>query len=333
MHILITGGAGLLGSKLARQLLERGSLELDGTRREIISLTLFDRAEPNSGESFLEDSRLKVVSGDLTNAETIRSLLKAAPDVIFHLAAVVSGEAEKNFELGMAVNIDATRTLLETCRASGTTPHFVFTSSVAVYGGELPDVIQDDTALNPQSSYGMQKAVGELLVNDYSRRGFIDGRVLRLPTVVVRPGQPNAATSSFASSIIREPLQGAQAVCPVSAETRMWIMSPRQAVESLIHAAQLRADDLGTNRSLALPGLSVSVGEMVSELAEVAGQEVAGRVRWETDPFIERIVGSWPAQFAPRRASKLGFKADKSLRDLIEIFIQDDMQGPLKVEA
>ena len=326
MRVLITGGAGLLGSKLARRLLERGYLELEGRRQDIITLTLFDRAEPNLKPSFFRDSRLKLVTGDITNEETLLSLLTPAPDVIFHLAAVVSGEAEKNFDLGMVVNIDATRALLETCRALEKAPRFVFTSSVAVYGGDLSDVIQDDTALNPQSSYGMQKAVGELLVNDYSRRGFIDGRALRLPTVVVRPGKPNAATSSFASSIVREPLQGSEAVCPVSADTRMWIMSPRQAVESLIHAAELSASDLGMNRALALPGLSVSVGEMVSDLAEIAGQEVVEKILWETDPFIEQIVRSWPAQFAPDRAEKLGFKADKSLRGLIDIFIRDDLE-------
>lgn len=326
MRVLITGGAGLLGSKLAQRLLERGHLHLEGHRQEITTLTLFDRAEPSLAPPILEDSRLEIVAGNITDGKTLRSLLQAAPDLIFHLAAVVSGEAEKNFELGMAVNIDATRVLLETCRALATSPRVVFTSSIAVYGGDLPDTIGDDRALTPQSSYGMQKAVGELLINDYSRRGFIDGRALRLPTVVVRPGKPNAATSSFASSIIREPLQGQEVVCPVSPDTRMWLMSPRQAVQSLIHGAELSAGDLGTNRSLALPGLSVSVGEMVSELAQVAGQELVNKIHWEKDPFIERIVRSWPAKFTADRAKKLGFKADKSLRDLIEIFIKDDIE-------
>lgn len=325
MRVLITGAAGLLGSKLARRLLGRAYLELDGARHDVTNLILFDRIKPKLEAPLLKDSRLNLVTGDITDEETLAALLQPAPDLIFHLAAVVSGEAETNFELGMRVNIDATRALLESCRTLASAPRFVFTSSVAVYGGELPAVIRDDMSLNPQSSYGTQKAVGELLVGDYSRRGVIDGRALRLPTVVVRPGKPNAATSSFASSIIREPLEGREAVCPVSADTRMWLMSPRRAVVSVLRAADLPARAFGASRSLALPGLSVSVGEMIASLAEVAGQDVAERVRWERDPFIEGIVGSWPAQFAADKAAKLGFEADTSLKHLIEIFIEDDM--------
>jgi D-erythronate 2-dehydrogenase len=324
MHIVILGGAGFLGKKLALALLVRGYLkDSNGSQRSISKLTLFDKVAPLPPSP--EDSRLEVITGEITKVEDVQKLLSQKPDVIFHLAAVVSGEAEENFDLGMKVNLHATQTILEVCRELGYAPKFLFSSSVAVFGGDMPDVIQDDTAPFPQSSYGIQKAICELLINDYSRRGFIDGRVLRLPTIVVRPGKPNRATSSFASSIIREPLQGKEAICPVSKDTKLWIMSPRKAIESFTHAAELPASAFGKHRTVSLPGLTVSVQEMVDTLETIAGQETVNRILWQPDAFIQRIVGSWPSSFAPKRALALGFEADDSMTQIIQAFLEDEV--------
>ncbi|MEM7345942.1 MAG: D-erythronate dehydrogenase [Chloroflexota bacterium] len=324
MHITITGAAGMLGTRLAQALLNLETvIGRDGQPHSITKLTLFDRVLPQGLPQ--ADPRLEMITGDITNPETLNTLVTSKTELIFHLAAIVSGEAEQNFELGMQVNLQATERLLEVSRHQGTMPRFVFPSSVAVYGGDMPDIIEDDTPLTPQSSYGTQKAMSELLINDYSRRGFVDGRVLRLPTIVVRPGRPNKATSTFASSIIREPLQGESAICPVMPETRLWILSPRCAVESFVHAATLPPDVFGASRSVALPGVSVSVAEMMESLRTVAGRSVANRVSWAFDPFIQRIVGSWPGQFNPEKALALGFKADASMAAIIEAFIEDDL--------
>ncbi len=322
MHIVILGGAGFLGKKLALALLKRGYLtSAEHNRSEISKLTLFDKIEA----SLPSDSRLEFVTGDLTNLQDIDTLLSQKPEVIFHLAAVVSGEAEENFELGMKVNLQATQNILEVCRGLAYSPKVLFSSSVAVFGGDMPEVIQDDTAPFPQSSYGTQKVIAELLINDYSRRGFIDGRVLRLPTIVVRPGKPNRATSSFASSILREPLQGNTAICPVSKDTKLWIMSPKKAVESFIHAAEIPASAFGKHRIVSLPGLTVSVQEMIDALENIAGREAVNRISWQPDSFIQWIVGSWPSAFAPHRALALGFKADNSITHIIQAFIEDDL--------
>jgi D-erythronate 2-dehydrogenase len=324
MHVVILGGAGFLGKKLASALLARGYLiDSNGNQRSISKLTLFDKVVPSP--LLAEDPRLEIVTGEITSVSDVESLLSQRPDVIFHLAAVVSGEAEENFELGMRVNLQATQMILEMCRTLGLAPKFLFSSSVAVFGGDMPEVIQDDTAPFPQSSYGTQKAICELLINDYSRRDFIDGRILRLPTIVVRPGKPNRATSSFASSIIREPLQGKEAVCPVSKDTKLWIMSPRKAIENFIHAAELSAEVFGKHRIVSLPGLTVSVQEMIETLEAVAGQETVKRVSWQPDALIQRITGSWPSAFAPKRALALGFKADDSVKQIIQAFIDDDL--------
>jgi nucleoside-diphosphate-sugar epimerase len=191
----------------------------------------------------------------------------------------------------------------------------------------MPAVIEDGTALTPQTSYGSQKAIGELLVNDYSRKDFVDGRALRLPTIVVRPGKPNRAASTFASSIIREPLQGQAAICPVSAQARMWLLSPRRAIRSFIHAAELPAEAWGYSRAVALPGISVTIGEMVEALRKIAGENVVKRIVWEADPFIEKLVYGWPVDFAPKRAKALGFEADASMREIIQSFIDDELGG------
>jgi len=324
MRILITGGAGFLGRKLAWELLRRGALSVNGAApRPITELILFDKY---AATGLPDDERLTIVEGDIRDAVAMRALLEPPLDVIFHLAAVVSGEAEKNFDLGMEVNLHATLQLLELCRALGTAPVLVFASSCAVFGGELTETIYDHTAPAPRSSYGMQKAVGDLLISDYSRRGYIDGRMLRLPTIVVRPGKPNAATSSFASSIIREPLQGQRAACPVGPETKVWILSPRKVTQNFIHAAELPAERLGQQRVINLPGITVTVAEMVAALETVGGKELSARIDWTPDPFIQSIVLTWPPNFAPERALKLGFQRDGSFEEVIEAFREEDME-------
>src|SRR4051812_32564880 len=272
------------------------------------------------------DPRVEVCIGDFSTAEGLAQVIDGSVDLVFHLAGVVSGGAEADFDLGMKVNLDGSRHLLEALRQTGRQPRIVFTSSVAVYGGDLPAVVRDDTYLAPQSSYGTQKAAVELLINDYSRKGFVDGRPVRLPTIVVRAGRPNAAASSFASGIIREPLDGEDVVCPVSEGTEMWIMSPRQGVESVVHAAQLAPDALGPYRGVALPGLTVSMREMVAALSEVAGPATAQRVSFQPDPVIERIVTTWPARFETPRALAMGFKPDAGIREIVQSFVDDDME-------
>jgi len=319
MNVLITGSAGFLGLQLARLLLQRGSLDLDGRAVAIDRLTRLDVVAPQG----LDDARVRVVTGDLSDPAVLAEAIDAQTGAIFHLAAVVSGQAEADFDLGMRVNLDASRALLETCRKQGHKPRVLFTSSVAVYGGELPPVVQDDTALNPQSSYGVQKAIGELLLSDYSRRGFVDGRVLRLPTISVRPGKPNAAASSFASGIIREPLAGVAANCPVKPDTALWLLSPRAAVTALAHGIELDGARLGNRRVVNLPGLSVTAAGMVDALRRVAGDAVADRVTWEREERIENIVGTWPAAWDTGRALALGFQADSSFDAVIAAYMED----------
>ncbi len=323
MRIVVLGGAGFIGKKLVNKLLKRGQISLNGRPvMPIDQLVVFDKEQ---AIGLPEDSRLEIVEGDICNRDTIAELLGKHTDVIFHLAAVVSGEAEKNFELGMQVNLQANLQLLEICRAMYHAPVLVFASSVAVYGGELTEIISDDTAPLPQSSYGTQKAMMDLLINDYSRRGFIDGRALRLPTIAIRPGKPNAATSSFVSSIIREPLQGQRANCPVSPEIKVWILSPEKVTDNFIHAAHIPAQAFKNNRVVNLPGLTVTVKEMVNTLESVAGTETTKLIDWEPDAFIQSIVLTWPPQFVTKRALTLGFQRDASVEDIIRSFIREEL--------
>ncbi len=324
MKVLITGGAGFLGQRLLRRLLQRGTLAGSKDRQEAIDeIVVFDRVVPPASE----DPRVRLVAGDLCDEGLMRELVAARVGSVFHLAAVVSGQAEADFDLGMRVNVDGARILLEACRRAGAKPRVLFTSSVAVYGGNLPACVDDATALDPQSSYGAQKAIAELLLVDYSRKGFVDGRVARVPTVSVRPGRPNQAASSFASSIIREPLQGDAAVCPVAPGTRMWLLSPRRAVECLLALHDVPEAALGASRKVNLPGVSVSAAQMVDALRAVAGNEAAELVRWEPDPAVERIVGTWPAAWDTSRARTLGLEGDSGFEAIVRAFVEDDLRG------
>jgi D-erythronate 2-dehydrogenase len=326
MKILITGGAGFLGERLARRLLSLGALTgPSGERDEIERLTLLDVAAPRGAF----DPRVRVVTGSISDPGVIAAALDDDTDSVVHLAAVVSGQAEADFPLGMQVNFDATRLLLELARRNENRPRFVFTSSVAVFGAPLPPVVQDDTAAVPQSSYGAQKLMCELLVHDYSRRGFVDGRALRMPTIAVRPGAPNKAASGFASSIIREPLAGQEAVCPVPPETVMWLMSPGKAIENLVHGHELPAERFGPSRIVNMPGLSVKVRDMVAALERVAGPAASRRIRWEPDPAVERIVRSWPGRFETPRADALGFQADATFDDIVRAYVAETRAAPL----
>jgi len=322
MRIVITGGAGFLGTRLAKKLLERGTLtDASGRGREISQLTLLDVVAPGADA----DARVNAVTGDLADPAVIARAVTPDTDSVFHLAAVVSGQAEADFDIGMRVNLDATRALLERCRTLTTPPKFVFTSSLAVFGGPLPDPVPDNAPVTPQASYGAQKAMGEFMVYDMSRKGFIDGRSLRLPTVTVRPGKPNKAASSFASGIIREPLSGVDAVCPVAPTTRMWVQSPRAVVDNLIIGHEAPASAFKFTRSINVPGLCVGVGAMVDALRAVAGDAVANRVHWQLDPAIDRIVSTWAANFAPVLGPSLGMRADADFAGIIRAYIADDM--------
>lgn len=264
-----------------------------------------------------DDPRVQSVVGDSSDTASLNTIITPDTHVIFHLAAVVSGQAEREFDVGMRVNLDGTRHLLEHCRALGTRPMVIFASSTAVYGGELPYTLTDDTTPKPQSSYGTQKLMGEMMVNDFSRKGYIDGRALRLPTVVVRPGKPNAAASSFASSIIREPMNGESAVCPVETDTRLWITSPGTVIDNIIHSTSIPAEQLGDSRSLALPGICVTVQTMLDTLASEIGETARGLVSLSYDPNIDAIVRTWPGEITTARANALGFTADEDFPAIV----------------
>ncbi|HEY1611651.1 MAG TPA: D-erythronate dehydrogenase [Paraburkholderia sp.] len=321
MEIAVTGAAGFLGQRLIRSLLARGELTgRDGQSQRIEKIRAFD-VVPLTG---IDDPRVEALTGDISDPRAIDALVGPDTASVFHLAAIVSGQAEQEFDLGMRINFDATRLLLERIRGLETHARFVMTSSVAVFGGALPDTVEDTHVWSPRSSYGTQKALADLLVSDYSRRGYLDGRSLRMPTIVVRPGKPNRAASSFASGIIREPVNGEEAVCPVSADTVLWVMSPVRAVENLVHGHELPGDRLAEGRVINMPGLSVSVKEMLASLRRVAGDAVADRVRFEPDPATEKIVYSWPGNFAADYARSLGFEKDANFDEVVRAFIAHD---------
>ena len=324
MKVVITGGTGFVGKKLAQRLLARGSLIGPGGKEtEIEELVLFDVAEPTP--PLRPDNRLRVVTGDIADPATVRSLIDKRTGSVFHLAAVVSGQAEADTDIGLRVNLDGTRAVLEACRALGTRPRLIFASSLAVYGGDMPPAVSDDTPLTPQTSYGVQKAIGELLVNDYSRKGFIDGRSPRLPTIVVRPGKPNRAASTWASSIFREPLSGVDVVCPVTEDAVMAVLSPRRLVAALERLHDMPGEAFGFSRAIQLPGIAVSVAEMVAALRRAGGESAAKRIRWEPDPVIQKIVAGWPRGISSKRAERLGLEADRSIDEIVAAFIEDDL--------
>jgi D-erythronate 2-dehydrogenase len=324
LHILVLGGAGMVGRKLTEQLLREGRLG----RRDITRLTLQDVVAPAvpAKSGFPVDS----VTCDFAVPGVAEKLVAGRPDVIFHLAAIVSGEAELDFDKGYRINLDGTRMLFDAVRLAGGgyRPRLVFTSSIAVFGAPFPDAIGDEFFSTPLLSYGTQKAIGELLLADYSRRGFMDGIGIRLPTICIRPGLPNKAASGFFSGILREPLAGKEAILPVSEVVRHWHASPRSAVGFLIHAATMDTGAVGPRRNLTMPGLSATVGEQIAALKRVAGEKVAARIRREPDAFIVGIVDGWPRNFDPRRALQLGFTtAEKTFDDIIRIHIEDELGG------
>jgi len=322
MRIVITGGAGFLGRRLALRLLERGTLtDAAGRSRKIEQIVLLDVVPA----TMADDPRLAIVAGDLADTGVVERAVTRDTDTIFHMAAVVSGQAEADFDIGMRVNLDATRLLLERCRKLAAPPKFVFTSSLAVFGGPVPDPVTDDAPVTPQASYGAQKLIGEYLVYDMTRKGFIDGRSLRLPTITVRPGKPNKAASSFASGIIREPLAGLDATCPVAPATRMWVQSPRAVIDNLIIGHEAPATSFTHTRSVNVPGICVPVADMVAALRRVAGDAVADRVKWIHDPVIDRIVATWPANFVPKLGPALGMKADPDFESIVRAHIADEM--------
>ena len=320
--ILIIGGAGMIGAKLARRLAADGNL--DG--KAVTSLTLADiAAPPLVAAPFRVDARPVDLAADGAAA----ALVASRPDVIFHLAAVLSAESETDLDKGYRVNIDGTRALFDAIRhiGDGYRPRVVFSSSIAVYGAPFPPSIGDEFFETPLTSYGTAKAIGELFLADYSRRGFLDGVGIRLPTICVRPGKPNKAASSFFSGIIREPLAGQEAVLPVAETVRHWHASPKAAVGFLMHAGAMDTASLGDRRNLNMPGVSETVGGQIAALSKVAGDSVAARIRREPDPFIQKIVSGWAENFDARRAIELGFTADRDFEEIIRIHIADELGG------
>lgn len=320
MHIVITGAAGLLGKKLVQALLAKGFLTNQrGQLQAIERITAIDIATLEG----IVDPRLRSISADISQTSELESPIDARTDSVFHLAAIVSAQAEQDFELGMRINIDAARRMMDRLRHLPQRVRLVTTSSVAVFGGSLPLKVEDSRVWMPQSSYGTQKAVNDLLLADYSRRGFIDGRSLRMPTIVVRPGKPNAAASSFASAIIREPLNGEAANCPVNPLTRLWLMSPARAVQALIHGHELDAKRLDQGRVINLCGLSVTVAEMLASLQRLCGDKTSSRVNFQPDRAIEDIVNSWPGNFHADYAHRLGFQANASFDEIINEYLAE----------
>ena len=323
MHVLITGAAGMIGRRLAERLARDGGL--DGQR--IDKVTLLDVVPPAQVLNFT--GQMEIVAADLSEPGKAARALEARPDTIFHLAGVVSGEAELDFDKGYRVNLDGTRALLEAIRATGDgyRPRIVYTSSIAVFGAPFPPTIPDDFHLTPLTSYGTQKAIGEALLADYTRRGFCDGIGIRLPSVVVRPGKPNKAASGFFSGIIREPLAGLEAVLPVPETVVHTHASPRAAVGFLVHAAGLARDALGPRINLSMPGVCCTVAEQITALRRIAGDRVAGRIRRAEDALVARIVAGWPQRIEARRARDLGFKAENSFDEIVRIHIDEDRGG------
>lgn len=326
MRVLITGGAGFLARRLTLKLLATGAIAVAGApRRAIEHIVLADLAEPEA--ALKADPRVASARLDLRDRASVEAVVTPDIDLVFHLGAVVSAGAEQDFDQGYAVNLTGMVSMLEACRRLGRAVPLVFTSSIAAYGMSVPEPIRDYTRHVPETSYGAQKAIGELLITDYTRKGFLDGRTARLPTIVIRPGAPNRAASGFASSVLREPLMGRSYVCPVGPEQEMFMLSPRRTVDGLIRAAELPGEALGVDRALGLPGITRTVDEMLDALERVAGAKARARVTFEPDPFVRRIVEGWPMRFDIERAASLGFAADGSIEEIITGFVEDELGG------
>lgn len=324
VNVLITGGAGFLGARLARELLAAGSIEVDGQPAQPLDrLTLVDRAPLPPG--LAASPAVTGIQGDLLDLlGPGGSALDAtvAADVIFHLAAAVSAECEADFDLGLRANLRATEALLVAVRSAETHPLLVFSSSVAAFGDSpdhpLPDVVDDQTAPNPQTSYGVQKVICEQLVADYTRKGYLRGRTVRLMTVCVRPGKPNAAASGFMSGIIREPLAGQRAVCPVTPETGVVLSSPANTIAGLLRAASAGPQAWGGRSAVNLPSLNITIAEMVAALEQAAGPETTALIDWKPDPAVQRMVSTWPGRLRADRAARLGLTPDPDFRSIID---------------
>ena len=326
MHILVIGAGGMLGAKLIGRLARDGMVSGKPISRITRHDVVLAPAPPQS------DFDIATLMGDVSAMAEATAVIAEKPDVIFHLAAIVSGEAEADFDKGYRINLDGTRNLLEAIRAvgGGYCPKFIFTSSIAVFGAPFPEAIGDEFFTTPLTSYGTQKAICELLISDYSRRGIIDGAALRMPTVCVRPGKPNKAASGFFSNIIREPLVGLEAVLPVGDNVRHWHASPRMAVGMLMHAAEMDLTKMGARRAISMPGVSCTVAEQIAALAKVGGPERVKLIKREPNETIMKIVSGWPEKFDARRATALGFVADKSFEEIVRVHIEDELQGKLE---
>ena len=329
MKVVITGGGGFLGKKLARRILQQGTLaDADGRQQKVTELLLFDVGVA-SGPG-LDDPRVKAMAGDIANRATVQSIVQGA-STVFHFAAVVSAGAEADFDLGYRVNLDGTRNVLEGCRELGTNPRVVFTSSLAAYGGDLPPAVTDDTPLTPQTSYGSQKSIGEFLIRDYTRKGYLRGTAVRLPTICVRTGLPNKAASTWASSVVREPLTGVDVVCPVTPQTIMVVLSPRKTVDAFVKLHDLPVESFGPGRTLLLNGINVTARELEQAVGKHAGNRKVGKVTWQHDPAIQKICDGWPQGIDSARARRLGFEIDKDLDEVVRNFIADDLDEQMKI--
>jgi D-erythronate 2-dehydrogenase len=327
MHILVLGGGGMVGRKFIQRLAQQGALG----GREIVKVTAHDVILPErpKGASF----RFEALAGDFSLPGVATSLIESRPDLIVHLAAIVSGEAEADFEKGYRINLDGTRLLLEAIRLAGDgyKPRLVFTSSIAVFGAPFPEAITDEYFTTPLTSYGAQKAIGELLLADYTRKGFVDGIGIRLPTICVRPGAPNKAASGFFSNIMRDPMSGKEAVLPVGEDVRHWFASPRAAVDFVIHAATMDTAALGARINLTMPGLAATIGEQIEALRRLAGEKAVALIRREPDAIIRKIVAGWPRNFSAERAQKFGFKAERNFDEILRVHLEDELGGKLGV--
>lgn len=331
MNIVITGGNGFIGRRLAKRLLERGDLvTANGSRQRLDKLVLFDIARLD--DEFAADARVHQVVGDIGNTTTLATVIEAETAVVFHFGAIVSAGAEADFDLGMRVNLDGTRNVLEACRRLPAPPRVIFASSLAVYGGDLPEIIDDATPLYPQTSYGMHKACGELLVSDYSRKGYLDGRALRFPTILVRP-EPNLAASTFASTIIREPLLGHDTSCPVHPQSKMAVMSVARLIDCIMRVDELPAESFGAQRALLLPAISASVAEMIAGVQRVGGEAAAQRITLRPDPKTQHIVDGWPGGVRAARAGRLGLLPDATVDEIVDAFVAEDLPAMRELAA